>query len=108
MSFLDSVTDGFKMVAKDQIKAQTDPKILIPNILGVLLIVAGVIVAMTTCKKDDKSDDDNASSCSPWTIYLIVGGIVVLILSNITMALLHPRAYVEDVAFNDISSLLSN
>ena len=111
MSFFDSlgrsIGQGVKTVANDQIKAQTDPKILIPNIVGVLLVVAGIVVAVTTCKNDKKKKKDSGS-CSPWTIYLIVAGIAVLILSNLAMILLHPRAYMEDKAYDDVSSMWRN
>ena len=102
-----SIGQGVKTVANDQIKAQTDPKILIPNIVGVLLVVAGIVVAVTTCK-NDKNKKKDSGSCSPWTIYLIVAGIAVLILSNLAMILLHPRAYMEDVAYDGVSSMWRN
>ena len=112
MSFFDSlgrsIGQGVKTVANDQIKAQTDPKILIPNIVGVLLVVAGIVVAVTTCKNDDDKKKKDSGSCSPWTIYLIVAGIAVLILSNVAMILLHPRAYMEDVVYDDVSSMWRN
>ena len=94
-----SIGQGVETVANDQMKAQTDPKILIPNVVGVLLIVAGIVVAVTSCNDDKKKKD--SGSCSPWTIYLILGGVVVLIMSNVAMMLLHPRAYMENVAIND-------
>ena len=85
MSFFDSlgrsIGQGVKTVANDQMKARTDPKIVIPNIVGVLLVVAGIVVAVTSCNDDKKKKD--SGSCSPWTIYLIVAGIAVLILSNL-------------------------
>jgi uncharacterized membrane protein len=99
-----SIGQGVETVANDQMKAQTDPKILIPNVVGVLLIVAGIVVAVTSCNDDKKNKD--SGSCSPWTLYLIFAGIAVLIMSNVAMMLLHPRAYMENVAINDTLELV--
>ena len=65
----------------------TDPTILLPNLVGALLLVGGVIVA-TSCKNDS------------WVILLFVGGILTTFLTMI------PREYTEDVAMNRIPIII--
>jgi uncharacterized membrane protein len=94
-SFLNTLGQGFTTVANDQLQAFTDPKVLVPNVVGIVCVLIGIVIASNSCKEEN----DDGNGCT-YSMIFVVLGICVLLVSNVVLFLLHPRAALEDMVAN--------